>query len=107
MLDGNDPAFQQQYPNGAVVRDRLGRQVRYVVACNPETGEVITCEMGWIAMAWHKVLWPQDPSRLHRFRFNYGRFQVTGGGILRRHGFWPAPLTVTPRQWLHIKFDKE
>jgi hypothetical protein len=22
-----------------------------------------------------------------------------------RHGFWPAPLTIKPRQWLHIGFD--
>jgi len=21
-----------------------------------------------------------------------------------RHGFWPAPLTIEPRQWLHIGF---
>ena len=105
MLNANSPTFRQQYPNGAIVRDQLGRQVRYVVACNPETGEVITCEMGWIAMAWHKVLWPKDPSGLHRFRFAQGRFHVRGGEILRRHGFWPAPLTIEPRQWLHIGFD--
>jgi hypothetical protein len=41
MLDANTPAFREQYPNGATVRDRLGRQLRGVVACNPETGEVI------------------------------------------------------------------
>ena len=41
MLDANDPTFRQQYPNGAIVRDRLGRQLRGVLACDPETGEVI------------------------------------------------------------------
>ena len=41
MIDANDPTFQQQYPNGAIVRDRLGRQLRGVVACDPVTGEVI------------------------------------------------------------------
>ena len=38
MLDANTPTFRQQYPNGAIVRDRLGRQLRGVVACAPETG---------------------------------------------------------------------
>lgn len=41
MLDANDPTFHQQYPNGAIVRDRPGRLVRGVVACDPETGVVI------------------------------------------------------------------
>ena len=38
MLDANSPTFQQQYPNGAIVRDRPGQLVRGVVACAPETG---------------------------------------------------------------------
>ena len=42
MLDANDPAFQRQFPNGAIVRDRLGWLVRGVVACDPMTGEVIS-----------------------------------------------------------------
>lgn len=37
MLDANDPNFRQQYPNGAIVRDRLGRQLQGVEACDPET----------------------------------------------------------------------
>jgi hypothetical protein len=41
MLDANTPAFRQQYPNGATVYDRTGRLLLGVVACNPETGEVI------------------------------------------------------------------
>jgi hypothetical protein len=41
MLDANDPAFREQYPNGAIVRDRLGRLLSGVVACHTETGEVI------------------------------------------------------------------
>ncbi len=69
MLDANDPAFQQQYPNGATVYDRTGRRIANVIACNPETGEVITF----------------DSSQL-----------------TRACGFWPAPLTIEPCQWLHI-----
>jgi len=41
MLDANTPAFRQQYPNGATVYDRTGRIICGVVACNPETGEVV------------------------------------------------------------------
>ena len=69
MLDANSPAFQQQYPNGAIVRDRLGRQLRGVMACDPETGEVIRHDNGRIVGAFH-----------------------------------PAPLSIEPRQWLHIGF---
>ena len=115
MLDANDLAFRQQYPNGAIVRDRLGRQLRGVVACDPVTGKVITCDMGWIAKAWLRVLWTKDPFS-HAYRWRLGRlrspsrlprYEVVSGEILRRHGFHPAPLTIEPRQWLHIGFDKE
>ena len=41
MPDANSPTFRQQYPNGAIVRDRLGRQLRGVLACDPDTGKVI------------------------------------------------------------------
>ena len=74
MIDANDPAFQQQYPNGAIVRDRLGRQLGDVVACDPETGEVISV-----------VFIRGQPQRSHLFH--------------------PAPLTIEPRQWIHIGFD--
>ena len=74
MLDANDPTFRQQYPNGAIVRDRLGELVRGVVACDPETGEVVTSKM-------------------------------TEAGRVDIHQVWPAPLTIEPRQWLHIGFD--
>lgn len=71
MLDANDSAFRQRYPNGVAVRDRLGRPLNGVLVCDPETGEVV-----------HGVM--------------------TEGGVVRTHGFWPAPLTLEPRQWLHI-----
>ena len=74
MIDANDPTFRQQYPNGAIVRDRLGELVRGVVACDPETGEVVTSKM-------------------------------TEAGRVDIHQVWPAPLTIEPRQWLHIGFD--
>lgn len=75
MLDANSLTFRQQYPNGAIVRDRLGRLVLGVVACDPGTGEVIKGTM-------------------------------TEGGRVETHEFWPAPLTIEPRQCPKIEFDR-
>lgn len=41
MLNANDPEFSARYPHGAIVRDRWGRRIPGVIACDPETGEVI------------------------------------------------------------------
>jgi hypothetical protein len=90
MIDANDPAFQQQYSNGAIVRDRLGRQLRGVVACNPETGEVISV-VG------------KDGSLTSDTE---GMLPVVVGEVRKRRRFYPAPLTIEPCQWLHIGFDK-
>jgi hypothetical protein len=102
MLDANSPAFRQQYPNGATVYDRTGRRICGVIACNPETGEVITHSVGWIARAWFNALWVQDPfSCTYLRRFDWLRIgprllgeTVVDGEFLRRHGFWPAPLRI-------------
>jgi hypothetical protein len=93
MLDANSPAFRQQYPNGAIVRDRLGRQLRGVFAFDPETGEVIQHDRTKLT-----GLWVRLQLRLP-FRQWWGE-----AVILRRHGFYPAPLTIEPRQWLHVGF---
>ena len=93
MLDANDPTFRQQFPNGAIVRDRLGRQLRGVMACDPETGEVIQHDRTKLT-----GLWVRLQLRLP-FRQWWGE-----AVILRRHGFYPAPLTIEPRQWLHVGF---
>jgi hypothetical protein len=94
MLDANTPAFREQYPYGATIYDRTGRRVRGVAAFNPETGEVITADSSQLTRAWIRLVnrlplqqWWRDAS------------------ICKRHGFWPAPLTIKPRQWLHIGFD--
>lgn len=103
MLDANDPAFQERYPNGAIVRDRLGRSLLYVVACDPETGEVITYAVLPIVAWWARLRWRiTGADRLWQPR---GSMAVQGSSLLRRHGFWPAPLTIEPRQWLHIGVD--
>jgi len=83
MLDANTPALRQQYPNGATVYDRTGRRIGNVFACNPETGEAITYDSSQLTRAWIRLVsrlplqqWWRDVS------------------ICKRHGFWPAPLTI-------------
>jgi hypothetical protein len=85
MLDANSPAFRQQYPNGATVYDRTGRRIANVFAYNPETGEAITADSRQLTRAWIRLVnrlplqqWWRDVS------------------ICKRHGFWPAPLTIEP-----------
>jgi hypothetical protein len=58
MIDTNSPAFREQYPNGAIVRDRLGRILLGVVACNPETGEVIKGTMTEGGRVETRQTWP-------------------------------------------------
>jgi len=48
----------EQYPNGAIVRDRLGRILLGVVACNPETGEVIKGTMTEGGRVETRQTWP-------------------------------------------------
>jgi hypothetical protein len=95
MLDGNTPAFREQYPNGATVYDRTGRRIANVFACNPETGEVITFDSSQLTRAWIRLVnrlplqqWWRDAS------------------ICKRHGFWPAPLRIERKQWLQIGFGQ-
>ncbi len=91
MLDANDPAFREQYPTGATVYDRTGRRISGVMAFDPETGEVIRIGESRIVGT---IL------RMARGR----QQQWDPPAEFRRHGFWPAPLTVEARQWLHIGF---
>jgi len=106
MLEANDPSFWEQYPSGAKAYDAWGREILQVKACNPETGEVISHGMGWIARTWHRLLWANDPSSLchhHIWRMRglwplakVPRHELIAGEhvLLTRHGFHPAPLRV-------------
>lgn len=73
MLDARSPEFRQLYPNYCRVYDARDRPLRMVVACNPETGEVM------------------------RYQCN-GELVATNvdGSPQLRHGFWPAPLRLVP-----------
>jgi len=115
MLDANDPAFRQQYPNGATVYDRTGRRIGNVFACNPETGEVITYDTSELTQAVIRFVRRNSP-RARRLRLQGWRLikvvprDATGifdeylDERFRRHGFWPAPLTIranTPPPPMH------
>lgn len=93
MLDANSTGFI--HPHGATVRDRWGRRILGVMACNPETGEVISCNGTWLTGQWLRLT--------HRFRVvvvtrHALRWVSPSGGFLRCHGFWPAPLAIEAKQ---------
>ena len=84
MLYAHD--LLQLHPAGADVYDRHGRKLPYVLACNPLTGEAILWWpldglSGWINFKMFQI----------RRLFNLEPFLMEQR---RRHGFWPAPLTV-------------
>lgn len=91
MIDANDPQFTARYPYGATVRDRWGRQIPNVIVCNPERGEVIRYDGTWLTKQWLRLVCPIRVAVVTRHTFNW---VSPSGGLLRIHGFWPAPLTI-------------
>lgn len=90
----------QRHPQGCWVFDATGRRLGSVFACDPETGEVITHDMPWVARAWMPLMWAKvrrrdmfDWRRGARFLHSPGE-----GCLLTRHGFWPAPLHLVPKR---------
>jgi hypothetical protein len=118
MLDANTPAFRQQYPNGATVYDRTGRRISGVIECYPETGEVIRYDTSGLTQALLRLVQLNSP-KAWRLRLqgakvswqegSYGVFSKSNHQLLRRHGFWPAPLTVeakpAPAKWNPPEFS--
>ena len=64
----------KQYPNGAIVRDRMGRLLLGVLACNPETGEVVKGTMTEGGRVETRQTWPApltiEPYHGKRFGFD-------------------------------------
>lgn len=90
ILHASDPEFSRLYPYGANVHDRFGRRLPQVVWCNPLTGEV---DRVWITRNPLLLLPSLLGLRLKPRSFmGWYEYQVS-----HRHGFWPAPLTITPR----------
>jgi hypothetical protein len=79
ILDANDPAFLEQYPNCVEIYDRFGRHIIAPIFCNTETGEVVRLQFTPPWWRW----WRRCPWRLPCYPG-------------RSHGFWPAPLRVVP-----------
>lgn len=94
MLNANNPEFSARYPYGATVRDRWGRLIPRVIACDPETGEVISYDGTWLTGEWLRLTRRLRIGVVTRHVF---RWASPSGGLLRRHGFWPALLTVEGR----------
>jgi hypothetical protein len=84
------PEFWRIYGMGVQLQDATGREIDNVMAANLETGEVIV---------WCQLRNPMDLLRVWirslapRMRSPW-LWQTV---IPRRHGFWPAPLTVKHR----------
>jgi hypothetical protein len=79
------------HPQGLDVHDARGRQLHGVFACDPETGEVIMVD-------WRPTLWHRLTTTLRTMRHQRWRWLAFRSHVPTRHGFWPAPLTITPRE---------
>jgi len=96
MLDAKDPLFCRLYPHGATVHDATGRHLCGVIACNPLTGEAIVADLRPTPL--DLVLRRLDLLLLRFCSDQHWRFGWLpySPHIKHRHGFWPAPLVVTP-----------
>jgi hypothetical protein len=107
VISAADPAFWQQYPNGCRIYDRLGRELRHVESCNPETGEVIALDTSRLTKFLVRLVQLNSPGawRLRLLGssvpWREGLFSRVNDELLRRHGFWPVPLQVVPRLTVH------
>jgi hypothetical protein len=98
MLNANDPEFSARYPYGATVRDRWGRLIPGVIACDQETGEVISYDGTWLTGEWLRL----TVVTRHMFRW-----VSPFSGFLQCHSFWPAPLTVEGKRPASIATIRE
>ena len=76
-------------PNGVTIHDARGRLISGVFACNPDTGEVIMVD-------WRPTLWQRLTTTLRSRRHQRWRWLAFRSHAPTRHGFWPAPLSITP-----------
>jgi hypothetical protein len=88
MLCANDPRFRELYPNWANVYDARGRRLLDVMACDAATGEVVMYDPR--PDPWDRLFHYLTPSRRARWWRLRSRLPT-------RHGFWPAPLRIVPK----------
>ncbi|MFZ9061101.1 MAG: hypothetical protein ACO218_07760 [Steroidobacteraceae bacterium] len=96
MLNANDPAFRERHPFGATIHDARGRHLARVMACDPLTGEAIIADLR--PTPFDLVLRRFDRLLFRFCREQHWRFDWLpySPHVKHRHGFWPAPLVVTP-----------
>jgi hypothetical protein len=83
--------FWAAYGRGAMICDARGRKLQFVMACNLETGEVVMYDD-------RPPVWNRLIRGARRFRrWDYWRWHICGG-LPTKHGFWPAPLQVVPKE---------
>jgi hypothetical protein len=76
-----------RHPQGCWVFDATGRRLNEVLACDPETGEVVRLEPTVVPLQRFMMLFRRIP----RWEWTYSL------ELSRRHGFWPAPLHIVPK----------
>lgn len=83
----------QRHPHGCWVFDATGRRLDYVLACDPETGEVLRF------VSWNSVThyWMWALVKAPRWAKPWLPRLIRGWGGATRHGFWPAPLRLVPK----------
>ena len=80
--------IRERHPQGCWVFDATGRRLNEVLACDPCTGEVVLWSQAWSPLQWLISLLPRPrPTWPWLYRSD----------VLRRHGFWPAPLHLVPK----------
>ena len=82
--------FWDTYGMGARLQDATGREIDNVMAADLETGEVIIWCQLQSPMDWLRI-WIHSFAPQLRGQWQWQTF------VPRRHGFWPAPLTVKHR----------
>ena len=97
-IDAREPGFAKAYPYGAWVYDAKGRALQGVIACNSDTGEVLTADCTLVQVFWYSVLNRRWPPPKRRDMWLRRLFLPFGDSIGTRHGFWPAPLTLIIKQ---------
>jgi hypothetical protein len=94
MLYSYDPSNPHLYPCG-VVFDANGRRLDRVIACNPETGEVVMADPRQ-SMLEHVTQLLGLSRRVDLFRPHRLSWwdRLFLDSRYYRHGFWPAPLRL-------------
>jgi hypothetical protein len=90
-----EEAWARFGPAPIAVHDARGRRLRFVVACDPLTGEVLqnVPDTDWIVPVVRRLAIARG-TFLRRLLGHY-RSLLPGGSIVTRHYFAPAPLTIS------------